>query len=74
MEALRAAAISGLGIAYMPDFLAQDALASGTLDTVLDEYRADPGQFAILWPSSRHLSPKLRVFVDFLCERLFVNP
>jgi DNA-binding transcriptional LysR family regulator len=74
MEALRAAAIGGLGIAYMPDFLAQDALTSGVLKTVLDEFRADPGQFAILWPSSRHLSPKLRVFVDFLCEKLFVNP
>lgn len=73
MEALRAAAISGLGIAYMPDFLAQDAIASGALRTVLDEYLVDPGQFSILWPSSRHLSPKLRVFVDFVCERLFVS-
>jgi len=32
---------------------------------------AAPGQFSIAWPSSRQLSPKLRVFVDFLCERLF---
>jgi DNA-binding transcriptional LysR family regulator len=74
MEALRVAAICGLGIAYMPDFLAQDALRAGELRTVLDEFLANPGQFSILWPSSRHLSPKLRVFVDFLCGRLFVKP
>jgi DNA-binding transcriptional LysR family regulator len=73
MEALRAAAIDALGIAYMPDFLARDAIISGVLRTVLDEYLANPGQFSILWPSNRHLSPKLRVFVDFLGERLFVN-
>ncbi|QTD89703.1 LysR family transcriptional regulator [Burkholderia anthina] len=71
MEALRGAVMSGLGIGYMPDFLARDALDSGALVTVLDAYRIAPGQFSIVWPSSRQLSPKLRVFVDFVCERLF---
>ncbi|MCA8093133.1 LysR family transcriptional regulator [Burkholderia anthina] len=71
MEALRGAVLAGLGIGYMPDFLARDALDSGALVTVLDAYRIAPGQFSIVWPSSRQLSPKLRVFVDFLCERLF---
>ena len=33
--------------------------------------REAPGQFSILWPSNRHLTPRLRVFVDFVCERLF---
>ena len=70
-EALRGAVMSGLGIGYMPDFLARDALDSGALVTVLDAYRIAPGQFSIVWPSSRQLSPKLRVFVDFVCERLF---
>ncbi|MDP9585931.1 UNVERIFIED_ORG: DNA-binding transcriptional LysR family regulator [Burkholderia contaminans] len=71
MEALRGAVMAGLGIGYMPDFLARDALDTGALVTVLDDYRIAPGQFSIVWPSSRQLSPKLRVFVDFLCERLF---
>jgi DNA-binding transcriptional LysR family regulator len=71
MEALRAAVLAGFGIGYMPDFLARDALASGALVTLLDDYRIAPGQFSVLWPSSRQLSPKLRVFVDFLCARLF---
>ncbi|MGF6933668.1 DNA-binding transcriptional LysR family regulator [Paraburkholderia sp. UCT70] len=71
MEALREAVIAGFGIGYMPDFLVRDALAMSTLAMVLDDHRTTPGQFSILWPSSRQLSPKLRVFVDFMCERLF---
>ena len=71
MEALREAVIAGFGIGYMPDFLARDAIATGTLATVLDAWLVTPGQFSILWPSSRQLSPKVRVWVDFMCERLF---
>ena len=73
MEAVHAAAIGGLGIAYMPDFLAQEAIKAGTLRAVLGGYLVDPGQFSIVWPSSRHLSTRLRAFADFLCERLFAN-
>ncbi|QMV72888.1 LysR family transcriptional regulator [Comamonas piscis] len=74
MEALRGAAIGGLGIAYMPDFLARDALADGSLQTVLDDFLSHTGQFSILWPSGRLMSPRLRVFVDFVAERLFQPP
>jgi DNA-binding transcriptional LysR family regulator len=73
MEALRAAAIGGLGIAYMPEFLAHEAIADGRLQSLLAAHLAGPGQFSILWPSSRQLSPKLRVWVDFLSDRLFVE-
>ncbi|MFC4276097.1 LysR family transcriptional regulator [Achromobacter aloeverae] len=71
MEALYQAVAAGLGIGYMPDFLVCDALAAGTLQTVLDDCAGAQGQFSILWPSSRHVSPKLRVFVDFAARRLF---
>ncbi|WP_460418727.1 LysR family transcriptional regulator [Pseudomonas sp. microsymbiont 2] len=71
MEALLMATLDGHGIGYMPDFLARDGLASGALETLLDEHMQDQGQFWALWPSSRHLSPKIRVFVDFIAERMF---
>lgn len=71
MEAMLGAAISGLGLAYMPDFLARDALARGELRQVLAEQLTHSGQFSALWPSSRQLSPKVRAFVDFASERLF---
>lgn len=71
MEAVMAAAIGGLGIAFMPDFLAREALASGALVAVLADRSIPPSQFSILWPSSKHLSPKLRAFVDFVADNLF---
>ena len=71
MEAMLGAAVSGLGLAYMPDFLARDALARGELQQVLAEQLTHSGQFSALWPSSRQLSPKVRAFVDFASQRLF---
>ncbi|HTD04736.1 LysR family transcriptional regulator [Undibacterium sp.] len=71
IEALICAAGQGLGLAYLPDFIVGDALANGSLQTVLDAHLSTTDIFSVLWPSSRQLSPKLRVFVDFLCEHLF---
>ncbi|WP_430390100.1 LysR family transcriptional regulator [Dyella sp. 20L07] len=71
MEAVLAATIDGHGIAYMPDFLARQAIQEGRLKTVLDDYLVDQGQFWAVWPSSRQLTPKIRVFVDFIASRLF---
>lgn len=70
IEALICAANQGLGLAYLPDFLVRDAVAAGTLRPVLAPYVKHGGLFSVLWPSSRHLSPKLRVFVDFICAHL----
>jgi DNA-binding transcriptional LysR family regulator len=70
MEAVLGATLRGLGIACMPDFLAREMLADGRLVSVLDEQLSVGGQFKALWPSSRHLSPKVRVFVDHLGKRL----
>ncbi|MBV8247889.1 MAG: LysR family transcriptional regulator [Comamonas sp.] len=74
MEAMLGAAVAGMGLAYMPDFLARDALAHGELQQVLAEQLTHSGQFSALWPSSRQLSPKVRAFVDFASARLFQGP
>ena len=60
----------GLGIAYLPDFAIRRQLREGLLVTVLDDYADRSGPLRVLWPSSRHLSRKLRVFVDFLAANL----
>jgi DNA-binding transcriptional LysR family regulator len=73
MEALGGAVEAGLGIGCMPDFLARRRLAEGRLRTVLDDHIDGPGQFHMLWPSNRHLSPKVRVLVDYLTETLFAD-
>ena len=71
MEAMLEACIAGMGIAYMPDFLTREALQSGALQAVLPEHTQYGGDFWMLWPSSRQLSPKLRAFVDYMAPRLF---
>jgi DNA-binding transcriptional LysR family regulator len=68
MEALHRAAVAGFGIACVPDFLVEESLRTGRLVSLLSAYLDAPGQFNLLWPSNRHLSPKIRVFVDFLSE------
>jgi DNA-binding transcriptional LysR family regulator len=60
----------GMGIAYLPDFAIGRQLREGILVTVLDDYTDRSGPLRVLWPSSRHLAPKLRVFVDFLAANL----
>lgn len=74
MEAIRALTIEGLGLGYMPDFLAHGAIAEGQLLRIPLALPADEGRFWVIWPSSRQLSPKIRVFVDFICARLFKKP
>lgn len=66
VEAIFGATVRGLGIACMPDFLVREALADGRLQSVLADQIGGGGQFKALWPSSRHLSPKVRAFVDHL--------
>jgi DNA-binding transcriptional LysR family regulator len=64
-------ALQGLGIAYLPDFAVREPLAGGKLVSVLGEYVDAGATFRILWPASRHPSPKLRAFIDFLAARVF---
>ena len=70
VEAVLRAAMLGLGIACLPDFLVRDALSEGQLVTVLDQQINAGGQFHAIWPTSRQLSPKVRVFVDHLGQYL----
>ena len=70
LEPLICMAEQGLGIAYLPDFAIGRQLREGVLVTVLDDYTDRSGPLRVLWPSSRHLAPKLRVFVDFLAANI----
>lgn len=69
LEALLQAVHQGVGLAYVPEFLVREALKTGELVAVLAEYLDDAGKFSVVWPSSRHMLPKVRVFIDFLTEK-----
>jgi DNA-binding transcriptional LysR family regulator len=68
-EVLREAAIAGRGIALVPTFIAADALQAGRLATCLDTYQAPLLALYALYPPTRHLAVKVRLFIDFLVKR-----
>lgn len=60
------AAVAGLGIAQMPAFVLKEAMEGGTLDLVLADWLPEPSPLHVVYPQSRHLSRRVRVFVDWL--------
>lgn len=64
------AALSGLGVAPLAHFMARDAIADGRLVPVLPGWRIEPIPLYIVYPPNRHLSNKVRVFVDWLVRLL----
>ena len=71
---LKVAALAGHGLVCLPTYLVGDALQSGRLVTVLDDYTAPPLALRALYPHNRHLSAKVRAFVDFLAARFEQEP
>lgn len=73
-EYLRDAAIRGLGIVLLPTFIAHQAIERGDLVPLLTEYRQPELEVHALYPQTRHLSLRVRVFVDFLVGRFEGTP
>ena len=73
-DALKIAALRGLGFVNLPTFIAGSELQAGTLVTVLDRFIPQDASVSAVYPHSRHLSPKVRAFVDFLAERIGPRP
>lgn len=67
-QAIRAAAIAGIGFATMPDFIARPALDDGTLVEVLQEFAPTGGGIFAVYPHRRYLPAKVRVLVDYLAQ------
>ena len=64
------AALKGLGIVQLPDYYVQKYLASGELISLLDNYREPEESIWAIYQYNRHLSPRIRLLVDYLAERL----
>jgi DNA-binding transcriptional LysR family regulator len=68
-DVARQVALAGLAVVRLPAFIVGPDLAAGRLEAVLIDYEPSPvGVFAV-YPHNRHLSAKVRAFVDFLVER-----
>jgi DNA-binding transcriptional LysR family regulator len=67
-ETMVAAARMGLGLIQVPRYHVEPDLAAGTLVEVLTEFRPTPTPVSLLYPRSRQLSPRVRVFIDWVTQ------
>lgn len=73
-DAYVVAGAMGLGIVKVANYVAQPYLESGQLTEVLAQWTAERVPILVVYPQSRHLSAKLRLFVDWVSELIRHNP
>jgi DNA-binding transcriptional LysR family regulator len=73
-EVLRDAVVKGRGIALLPTFIVGADLQEGSLRSILTDYTAPEISVYAIYPQTRHLSVKVRLFIDFLLERFGGRP
>jgi len=67
---LRDAAIKGIGLIKLPDYYIAKDLDSGDLVSILENYQEPKEGIWALYPQNRHLSPKVRLLVNYMAEQL----
>lgn len=73
-ELLRSAAVGGAGVMLLPTFYVGEDLERGRLKAVLTDYRVQEYGIYALYPSRKHLTAKVKSFVDFLSARYGSEP
>jgi DNA-binding transcriptional LysR family regulator len=73
-DVLLRAALADQGIVLLPTFIVGADLQSGRLQTVLQAYEPPSLMISAMYPRHRHLSAKVKLFVDLLAERLGGQP
>lgn len=74
MDLLCSAAERGLGVVFGPSFVLGPLVQAGRLRPILGDYPGRPLDLSAVFPSNRHLSTKVRVFIDFLVQRFGATP
>ncbi|WP_373088231.1 LysR family transcriptional regulator [Sneathiella sp.] len=69
-DAVYHATLAGLGIAQLSSYLVDPDIASGRLVALLPEYEEKATDIFAVYSDKRNLSPKVRVFIDYLVEHL----
>ncbi|MBN9410794.1 MAG: LysR family transcriptional regulator [Burkholderiales bacterium] len=67
-QILRAAALDGLGILVQPTYIVYDDIVAGRLVPLLDDWDLPRITVNLAYPSRKHLSAKVRTFIDFIAE------
>jgi DNA-binding transcriptional LysR family regulator len=63
---IREALLANVGVALAPDWLIHDQLAAGEVVALLPEFASPPLEINAVYPSGRHVSAKVRAFIEFL--------
>lgn len=71
---LKAMAVSGHGIAFLPRFIVWQELANGTLESVMQNYQLAQMKAYAVYPQNRYLPKKVRMLIDFLSEHFGETP
>jgi DNA-binding transcriptional LysR family regulator len=67
-NAYLAAGLAGLGVLWLPDYMSKAHLASGELASLFEDWHLDPMPIYLAYPPNRHVSTKLRIFIDWIVE------
>ena len=73
-DSILSSVLAGGGLAMLASFMVGEYIKDGRLVSLLDEYVSEDVPIYAVYPSSRHLSPKVRAFVDFLIETYGPRP
>jgi DNA-binding transcriptional LysR family regulator len=73
-DMLLAAAVAGQGVALLPSFIAGAAIARGELVPILQEFPTPDGAIHAVYPPTRQVPQRVRVFCDFLAQRIGPAP
>jgi DNA-binding transcriptional LysR family regulator len=65
-EGLLSAAVEGLGLTQLPDYIATAALQAGQLQVVLAQFAPPALPISVVYPSARRVTPRLRALLDEL--------
>jgi DNA-binding transcriptional LysR family regulator len=69
-SALIAAAVEGLGICRLPELYVRDHLEAGRLTSIFDRYQYNVFPVWLVYPHTRYVSAKVRMFIDYLCANI----
>ncbi|MFS2004673.1 LysR substrate-binding domain-containing protein [Duganella sp. CT11-25] len=67
-NAYLAAGLAGMGVLWLPRYMAKQHVASGELLPLLEDWRLDPMPLHVAYPQNRYASTRLRVFIDWVAE------
>jgi DNA-binding transcriptional LysR family regulator len=72
-NAYLAAGLAGLGVLWLPHYMARPHLASGELVSLFEDWRLDPMPLYVAFPPNRHVSAKLRVFIEWVAQLMALH-